>query len=91
MSSAQSLCSMNTLEIIGIAASVITIVSFLYSLINSKRLVRWRIERKQRKIQNIENRIFLLERNPLALMQINRLRTKQGKLRSEIYDLQQDL
>lgn len=82
---------MNTLEIIGIAASVITIVSFLYSLINSKRLVRWRIERKQRKIQNIENRIFLLERNPLALMQINRLRTKQGKLRSEIYDLQQDL
>ena len=82
---------MNTLEIIGIAASVITIVSFLYSLINSKQLVRWRIERKQRKIQNIENRIFLLERNPLALMQINRLRTKQGKLRSEIYDLQQDL
>ena len=82
---------MNTLEIIGIAASVITIVSFLYSLINSKRLVRWRIERKQRKIQNIENRIFLLERNPLALMQINRLRTKQDKLRSEIYDLQQDL
>ena len=82
---------MNTLEIIGIAASVITIVSFLYSLINRKRLVRWRIERKQRKIQNIENRIFLLERNPLALMQINRLRMKQDKLRSEIYDLQQDL
>lgn len=82
---------MNTLEIIGIAASVITIVSFLYSLINSKRLVRWRIERKQRKIQELDRQIFILGRDPLALEKINRLEMKRNQLQAEIYDLQQDL
>ena len=86
---------MNILEIIGVVASVVTIVSFVgslvYKIVTSKSRIRRRITRKEYKIQEIENQIFLLERNPLALMRINQLKMKQAKLQEEIFELQQDL
>ena len=87
--------SMNILEIIGVVASVVTIVSFVgslvYKIVTSKSRIRRKITRKEYKIQEIENQIFLLERNPLALMRINQLKMKQAKLQEEIFELQQDL
>lgn len=86
---------MNILEIIGVVASVVTIVSFVgslvYKIVTSKSRIRRKITRKEYKIQEIENQIFLLERNPLALMRINQLKMKQAKLQEEIFELQQDL
>jgi len=86
---------MNILEIIGVVASVVTIVSFVgslvYKIVTSKSRIRRRITRKEYKIQEIENQIFLLERNPLALMRINQLKMKQAKLQEEIFELQRDL
>ena len=86
---------MNILEIIGVVASVVTIVSFVgslvYKIVTSKSRIRRRVTRKECKIQEIENQIFLLERNPLALMRINQLKMKQAKLQEEIFELQRDL
>ena len=86
---------MNILEIIGVVASEVTIVSFVgslvYKIVTSKSRIRRKITRKEYKIQEIENQIFLLERNPLALMRINQLKMKQAKLQEEIFELQQDL
>lgn len=86
---------MNILEIIGVVASVVTIVSFVgslvYKIVTSKSRIRRKITRKEYKIQEIENQIFLLGRNPLALMRINQLKMKQAKLQEEIFELQQDL
>ncbi|MBQ7311161.1 MAG: hypothetical protein IJW88_06500 [Alistipes sp.] len=86
---------MNILEIIGVVASVVTIVSFVgslvYKIVTSKSRIRRKITRKEYKIQEIEKQIFLLERNPLALMRINQLKMKQAKLQEEIFELQQDL
>lgn len=86
---------MNVLEIIGVVASVVTIVSFagslVYKFLTSKSRIRRKIARKEYKMQQIENQIFLLERNPLALIQINQLKMKQNKLQEEIFDLEQDL
>lgn len=86
---------MNILEIIGVVASVVTIVSFVgslvYKTVTSKSRIRRKITRKEYKIQEIENQIFLLERNPLALMRINQLKMKQAKLQEEIFELQQNL
>ena len=86
---------MNILELIGVVASVVTIASFVgslvYKIITSKSRIRRKITRKEYKIQEIENQIFLLERNPLALMRINQLKMKQAKLQEEIFELQQDL
>lgn len=86
---------MNILEIIGVVASVVTIVSFVgslvYKIVTSKSRIRRKITRKEYKIREIENQIFLLERNPLALMRINQLKMKQAKLQEEIFELQQDL
>ncbi len=86
---------MNILELIGVVASVVTIVSFVgslvYKIVTSKSRIRRKITRKEYKIQEIENQIFLLERNPLALMRINQLKMKQAKLQEEIFELQQDL
>ena len=86
---------MNILEIIGVVASVVTSVSFVgslvYKIVTSKSRIRRKITRKEYKIQEIENQIFLLERNPLALMRINQLKMKQAKLQEEIFELQQDL
>ncbi len=86
---------MNILEIIGVVASVVTIVSFVgslvYKIVTSKSRIRRKITRKEYKIQEIENQIFLLERNPLALMRINQLKMKQAKLQEEIFELKQDL
>ena len=86
---------MNILEIIGVVASVVTIVSFVgslvYKIVTSKSRIRRKITRKEYKIQEIENQIFLLERNPHALMRINQLKMKQAKLQEEIFELQQDL
>lgn len=82
---------MSTFEIIGVIASVITIVSFLYTIVNSKQFVRRRIARKQQKIQKIENQIFRLGRYPKAFLRINDLRRKQRILQDEINKLSQDL
>ena len=86
---------MNILELIGVVASVVTIVSFVgslvYKIVTSKSRIRRKSTRKEYKIQEIENQIFLLERNPLALMRINQLKMKQAKLQEEIFELQQDL
>ena len=86
---------MNILELIGVVASVVTIVSFVgslvYKIVTSKSRIRRKITRKEYKIQEIENQIFLLERNPHALMRINQLKMKQAKLQEEIFELQQDL
>jgi hypothetical protein len=86
---------MNILELIGVVASVVTIVSFVgslvYKIVTSKSRIRRKITRKEYKIQEIEKQIFLLERNPLALMRINQLKMKQAKLQEEIFELQQDL
>ena len=86
---------MNILEIIGVVASVVTIVSFVGSLVykiaTSKSRIRRKIARKTYKIQEIDNEIFLLERNPLSLMRINQLKMKQNKLQKEIFDLEQYL
>ena len=86
---------MNILELIGVVASVVTIVSFVgslvYKIVTSKSRIRRKITRKEYKIQEIEKQIFLLERNPLALMRINQLKMKQAKLQEEIFELKQDL
>lgn len=86
---------MNILELIGVVTSVVTIVSFVgslvYKIVTSKSRIRRKITRKEYKIQEIEKQIFLLERNPLALMRINQLKMKQAKLQEEIFELQQDL
>lgn len=86
---------MSTFEIIGVVASVVTIVSFVGSAVHkfltSKSRIRRKITRKECKIQEIDRQIFILGRDPLALEKINRLEMKRNQLQAEIYELQQNL
>ena len=86
---------MNILELIGVVASVVTIVSFVgslvYKIVTSKSRIRRKITRKEYKIQELDRQIFILGRDPLALEKINRLEMKRNQLQAEIYELQQNL
>lgn len=94
---------MNTLEIIGIVASVIAAITSVIAAIvsiqtlkftmqTSKGNINRNIKSKEAQIREIEEQLFLLRKSPWQNMQqINYLKIELQKLQAEIKNSQQDL